>query len=293
MTRRLVCWFAVSAAAVCGCAGTWERVSSHQFRDAPFKAMFTSEDPMTVLRTKVEGGDRAAAMRRLKEPLAAGLSEPEQDEALQILSTAATSDPSPVVRTAAIDALGRFKDPRAVPILIAAYHQADGVPSDPARAAGGVQQAAAFRTADATDPLSLLGPVGFEQPFVTTLRSRSVSALANTNSPEAVAFLARVAAPGTEKSAKPDAEPTDRDVRSAAVKGLGKMRSPAAVTALARVLKDEAGHDVVLAQNAHTGLKELTGRNLPADPEQWDQLIQTGVTVQPEPNLIQRAIGWR
>jgi HEAT repeat protein len=205
-----------------------------------------------------------------------------------MLGTAATSDPSPVVRAAAIDALGRFRDPRAVKILIAAYHKADGLATEPR--GNGIQQASAFQRADSTDPLSLLGPAGFEPAFVTTLRSRALASLAKTNSTEAVAFLANVAAP--PPTDKPDPNAADRDVRSAAIRGLGQMRSQEAVVALTRVLKDESGRDVVLAQNAHSGLKELTGQNLPADPEQWGKLVQTGVQVSSEPNMIQRVVGW-
>lgn len=272
-----------------GCAGTWDQVSSQKFRDAPFKTLFNSDDPMTVLRTKVEGNERADAMRRLKEPKLDGRSDQEQDEALQMLATAATSDPSPIVRTAAIDALGRFRDPRAVNILIAAYHNADGTSSDPTKS-GDSLQLVGGRRQNPTDPIAALGPVGFEPAFVTTIRSRTATALSQTNSPEAVAFLANVATGGTKVSE--NAESNDRDVRSAAVRGLGQMRNKEAVVALARVLKDETGRDVVLAQNAHVGLKELTGKDLPADPDQWNQVIQTGVEVQQEPNAVQRAINW-
>lgn len=284
---------ACTVAALAGCAGTWDRVSSHSFWDAPLKNTFTSEDPITVLRTKVEGSERADAMRRLTEPAAAGRPAPEQDEALQMLGAEATANPSPVVRAAAIDALGRFQDPRAVGILIAAYHKADGLAADP-RGADGVQQASAFRRADPTDPLSMLGPTGFEPVFVSSLRAKAVKSLSNSSTPEAVRFLANVAAapPAAKPDSAPDAATADRDVRSAAVRGLGRMRTPEAVAALARVLKDEAGRDVVLASNAHAGLKELTGKDLPADPDQWDKVVQAGVQVQPEPNAVQRAVGW-
>lgn len=282
MVRLALFVVAAGGMTLTGCAGTWDKISSRKFREAPFDGMFSSEDPMTVLRTKVEGNERADAMRRLEEPVHNGGTEQEQGEALQILATAATSDPSPVVRTAAIDALGRFRDPRAVKILIAAYHRANGLPVDEGDAEGSLRQAdGRFTQAEA---LASLGPVGFEPSFVTALRSRSAAALAQTNHPDAVAFLSNVAAGG--------AETTDRDVRSAAVRGLGQMRSPEAVTALARVLKEEAGRDVVLAQNAHDGLKSLTGQDLPADPDQWNQVIQAGVEVQPEQNLVQRAVGW-
>ncbi len=282
--RTIAAIFAASAiATTCGCAGTWDKVSSQKFRDNPFKSTFyPAEDPMTVLRTKVDGNERADAMRRLTEPAADGKSAQEQDEALQALATAATSDPSPIVRCAAIDALGRFADPRAVKILIAAYHQADGAPTEPTK--GGVMQAGRF------DPLAGMGPVGFEPVFTTTLRSRAATALASTKQPEAVTFLASVAAgSGVDENGQPT---TDRDVRSAAVRGLGRVRSKESVAALSRILKDESGRDVVLAHNAHAGLKDLTGKNIPADPAEWEKVVQAGVEVQPEPNLLQRAAGW-
>ncbi len=72
------------------------------------------------------------------------------------------------------------------------------------------------------------------------------------------------------------------------------MRSPEAVTALATVLKQEAGRDVVLAQNAHEGLKTLTGKDLPADPDKWQAVIQTGgATVETKPTNLIEQMGWK
>ena len=106
---RLIAMVALVAAGS-GCASTWETMTSRQFRDKPFGTMFGTEDPLTVLRENPDGETRARAMRRLKEPAANGRPQAEQEEALQILSTAATSDSSPWVRMAAIDALGKFQD---------------------------------------------------------------------------------------------------------------------------------------------------------------------------------------
>jgi HEAT repeat protein len=284
--RALILIAATAAVAHVGCAGTWEAVSARKFREAPLKSMFSSEEPISVLRNKVDGNERADAMRRLKEPAANGKPPAEQDEAMQILWTAATTDPSPIVRVAAIDALGRFTDPRAVGLLKDAYEKADGVPSDPAKLA----------TTDLTqvasvDDIAMLAPTGFEPSFVATLRQRTITALAGKPSPEAVAFVAKVAttAPGASEQ-----QQLDRDVRSAAVRGLGQMRSPEAVTALATVLKQEAGRDVVLAQNAHEGLKTLTGKDLPADPEKWQAVIQPGgATVDPKPTNLIEQMGWK
>lgn len=287
MARRLLILVVVLAVACqLGCAGTWDVVSSRKFREDPFRTMFTSEDPITVLRNKVDGNERANAMQRLKEPAKNGKSPQEQDEALQILWTAATTDPSPLVRVAGIDALGRFEDPRTIALLKDAYDKAGGVPTDPAKqpAAADLQQAANIES------MIMLAPTGFEPSFVTMLRSRTATALAAKPSPEAVAFLAKVAT--TEPSANVDQQ-LDRDVRAAAVRGLGQMRSKESVTALASVLKQEAGRDVVLAQTAHEGLKELTGKDLPADPDQWSQVVQAGVPVAPKPAGLIEQMGWK
>ncbi|MCU0705852.1 MAG: HEAT repeat domain-containing protein [Fimbriiglobus sp.] len=282
--RALILLAAAAMIAPVGCARTWDVVSSRKFREAPFSTLFSSEEPIAVLRNKVDGNERADAMRRLKEPAKQGKGQAEQDESLNILYTAATSDPSPIVRVAAIDALGRFDDPRTVTLLKEAYAKADGVPSDPARAEkNDLQQAAAL------DPILMLAPTGFEPSFVATLRSRTVAAMAGKGSPEAVAFLAQVA---TSEPTGTDAQ-LDRDVRSAAVRGLGKMRSKDSVAALATVLKQEAGRDVVLAQNAHEGLKELTGQDLPADPEKWQAVVQAGLKVEEKPVGLIRQMGWK
>ena len=270
-----------------GCAGTWDRVSAKKFREAPFGAMFNNDDPMLVLRRSQDGNDRAAAMRKLKEPKESGRPAEEQDEALQILWQASTLDPSPIVRTAAIDALGRFRDPRAVRLLIDSYVRADGIESDPVKQQQAIQTVGAGKV-PSEELLALSAPVGFEPAFVTTLRSRSITALAQSNSPEAVKFLAQVAS----SPAKVDDLNLDRDVRAAAVRGLGQLRNKESVTALAGIWKTESTRDVVLVQNAHEGLKNLTGKDLPADPEKWSAVVQAGVELKPEPNAIQRAFTW-
>ena len=116
----------VASVGLAGCASTVDTLTSRNFREKPYETLFKPGDPLTVMRTSQEGDERAAAMRRLKEPLHEGRPQEEQDEAVKLLTTAATSDPSPVVRVAAVDALGRFQDQRAVGILTAAYHQATG-----------------------------------------------------------------------------------------------------------------------------------------------------------------------
>src|SRR5438270_8175486 len=111
-------------AGLSGCAGPgfWDDVTS---RDFHFKSMFASSPPpIAVLRESTDGDARAKAMLALKEPRANGGTEAQQDEAVQILTRAAVADPQPLCRRSAIQALGRFRDPRAVPALMQAYETA-------------------------------------------------------------------------------------------------------------------------------------------------------------------------
>jgi HEAT repeat protein len=257
-----------------GCASTWDTMTSRRFRDAPFGTMFKSDDPMAVLRENPDGEARARAMRDLKEPAA----EPEQTEAIEILAAAATGDPSPWVRVAAIDALGRFRDPRAVEHLAHAYHQAGGKPPAQQDKAPGLLN----------DRLGLHGPQGFPSDQAANIRGRAIEALAKTGRPEAVGFLAEVAStPTTEFE-----DPIERNaVRQRAVAGLAKIRDKEAVAALAKVLAAEQGKDVTLTNLAHGGLVELTGLKHPADPAAWNEVVQAGFEIAPEPSGLRRALG--
>ena len=289
MGRFFILTLVAATAGSVGCSSTWEKVSSRKFKDKPFQTMFGGEeDPVHVLRTSPEGGERAAAMARLKEPLLNGGSQAEQDEIVEhVLGPAAATDPSPVVRAAAIDALGRFKDPRASRLLVAAYHQAPGrSASDPGSSPAA---AALMLTAGGNkipDRLGLAGPSGYAAETTSMLQSRCLDGLAKAGTPEAVELLTRVAEgqPGST-------EPVDRDTRLAAVRGLAKVRQPGSVVALQKVLASEAGKDTGLASRAHAGLVDLTGQELPPDPQKWGEVVQAGVTVAPERNGVERAVG--
>jgi hypothetical protein len=263
---RLILLAAVGLTA--GCASTVDTMTSRRFRQDPFGTMFKSEDPVAVLRDTSRGGDeRARAMRRLTEPAAEGRSQ-EQDEIVNILSAAATSDPSPVVRVAAVDALGRFRDERVVSVLTTAYTNAGGGIAKPA-----------------TDtPFPLAGPTGFSPEMVTMIRTRVVESMGDTGRSEVVPMLAKVAT-------SPESE-TDRDTRLAAVRGLAKLRQPESAVALAQVLAAEKGKDPALAGRAHDGLIHLTGLNHPADPERWAAVVQAGAPIAEEPNPVVQAVKW-
>lgn len=288
---------AVLSLGLTGCANTWDTLTSRKFRQAPMtttKHLFSPEDPLVVLRADPprDGDDRAKAMRRLKEPLRSGLTQQDQDEVVDLLARAATADPSPVLRLAAIEALGRFDDPRAAGLLSMAYQNAHGRPEgapDPAKAAG----IPAAGRAPGRSAAPLVAPSGFAPDTVAVIRCRALEALGRTGQPEAARFLATVAAPAADTA--PDGS-DDRDVRLAAVRGLGQCRHPEAVAALSQVLTAEGGKDPAVVGRAHDGLVRLTGRRLSTDPKEWEGVVQAGVVIAPEPtwadDAVETAAGW-
>jgi hypothetical protein len=269
-----------------GCASTWDTVTSRKFRQKPFDVMFKSEDPLTVMKISNEGDERAHAMQRLKEPIRNGGTSGDQDEAINLLSAAAVSDPSPVVRVAAIDALGRFQDERAAGILITAYNAGDGIP------AGVEKPKRRSRPLDPDDPMlfierySLRGPVGYADEVASAIHSRAITALAGTGRPEAMPVVALAAQGGGD-------QPIDRDTQLAALRGLAKMRTPESVSVLVTVMKAEKGKDPALTARAHESLKNLTGKDYPNDPQAWETAMKSGTaTIVPEPTMIQQVGLW-
>jgi hypothetical protein len=288
--------FAVVSLGLTGCAGTWDTITSKKFRSDPWNTtarMMNPEDPLVVLLADPprDGDERARAMRRLKEPLRDNRTQQEQDAVIDVLARAATADPSPVLRLAAVEALGRFEDPRVAGILVIAYQNAHGRlpgserPDTGIRPAGGTARTPSRGTTADRFPLS--GPTGYPPDTVAAIRCRAVEALGRTNRPEAVRFLAMVAVPN------PDTAPEgadDPEVRQAAVRGLGHCRQPEAVYALSQVLNAASGKDHVMVVWAHDGLVRLTGKRLPPDPQQWEAVVQAGVVIAPEPSPIETAV---
>src|SRR5206468_1748632 len=145
------------------------------------------------------GDERAKAMRRLKEPIESGGTRQDQDEIVELLARTATADPSPVLRLAAVEALGRFHDPRVAGVLMLTYQRAHGRPGgapappdgDPTvQLAGGSTGRVPGR--GALDR-SLAAPTGYAPDTVAVIRCRTLESLGRTNRPEAVQFLAAVA----------------------------------------------------------------------------------------------------
>ena len=292
--------FAGTPLALTGCAGTWDTISSRTFRKDPLNTTYhliRPEDPMAILRSDPPraGDERAKAMRRLKEPLTNGLSQQDQDQIVDLLARSATNDASPVLRMAAIEALGRFEDPRAPGILMIAYQKAHGraegtpdpMPESGLQLAGGPNGRTPGRLASL---VPLTGPTGFSPDTVEAIRCRSLESLGRTNRPEVVQFLGAVAAGLTTQSAPEGSD--DREVRLAAIRGLAKCRQPEAVAVLSRVLAAESGKDTAIVGRAHDGLVHLTGKRIPADPAKWNEVVQAGVTIAPEPTWVDTAFEW-
>lgn len=284
-----------------GCASMWDAVTSRRFREAPLKTVgnvISPEDAMVVLRADPPrpGDERAKAMHRLKEPIRNKGTQEDQDQIIEILARTATNDNSPVLRFAAIEALGRFEDPRAIGILMTAYHRADGRTDSTPNAPngndivpiGGLSAGRAPTRTGLEAYAQLRGPTGFAPDTVSALRCRCLESLGRTQKPEAARFLAAVAGAGGPNIKAPGSE--EPEVRQAAVRGLSECRQPEAVAALAEVLKHESGKDVILARQSHTGLVKLTGKRLPPDPEKWNEVVQAGVTIAPEPTWVEQVI---
>jgi hypothetical protein len=295
--------FAVASLGLTGCAGTWDTLTSRRFREHPWQTaqkMVVPENPVAVLLADPprDGDERAAAMRRLKEPIRHGGAPETQDAVLAVLQRAATADPSPVLRMEAIAALGKFQDPQAANILMTAYQNAHGRrPDEPAPPKitdeGKVVPAGLSAGRSPTSGLlerfsTATGPTGFPPEWVTAIRCRAAESLGRTNRPEAAKFLAVVAGGSGDVAIEGGEE---RDIRLAALRGLGHCRQPESVVALTQVLAAEAEKkDTAILGRTHEGLVHLTGKKLPPDPHAWGEVVQAGVVIAPEPAWWESAI---
>jgi hypothetical protein len=254
-----------------GCASTWDNFSSRQYRsDVASNPMrlFSDEDPMTVLRTSTDGHARAKAMLKLEQPN----SPQEANEALGYLSDAAIKDTSPVVRSAAIDALGRFNDPQTFNLLYAAYQQSNGP------------------QASQTGITNLYNTNGYSPEVITMLKSRALESMAKTGRPEAVRFVAEVA---MKQEDIKNSTTVDRDVRLAAVRSLGMVKTKESAQILLNIMNNESIRDTAVSNRAHEGLVKLTGANYQPGDAKWSEIAQSGfVTNESSGGIIETVSGW-
>jgi hypothetical protein len=219
------CLAASAGASVAGCANTWDDVTSRNFH---FRSIWEHSDPVAVLQTSTDGDDRAKAIGALKEPRTHGGSTAEQDQALQWLTQAAVSDSQPVCRLAAIQALGRFTDPRCVPTLIAAY------------------EAAPQMTPEVT----------------VAVRCSALAALGESRQQTAIAFLIREASKASPTEVVDREINQARDVRLAALRALKNFEASAEVSAaMMQILRAE--HDVAVLDRARETYVKVAGREPP------------------------------
>lgn len=231
-----------------GCATFWDDVTS---RDFQFKGLFSSPNALVVLRDSSDGDKRAKALRSLREPSQHGGTQQEQDLIINTLSAAATSESQPLCRLAAIDALSRFKDPRAAQALIAAYDNA-----------GNFRRSASIAEGVYT-------PGGPGPETVARIQCQALRALGETRNPLAVDLLVRVVRETRSDNDQEAGFVMDR--RIAAARALGRFHEPQGEQVLLEVLAREK--DVALRDRAHESLQEATGRKLPPDSKLWAQVL--------------------
>jgi HEAT repeat protein len=236
-----------------GCAGYWDEVTARNYH---FKDMFAkAPEPLGVIQNSPDGDKRAKALRSLTEPLQHNGSQQEQDVVVQVLNWRAANDTQALCRLAAIQVLGKFKDPRAVEGLKEAYYRAGS----------------------------------FNPETANVVRCQALASLGETGNPAAVETLVKVLhEPPVEG---PDQDKQQKmDERIAAARALGHFKNYESATALVQVLQAES--DVALRNRAHESLELATGKHYPADAQVWGDYIQHGpdVPLVSEPSLKDKVI---
>ncbi len=244
--------------ALSGCTHFWEDATAYDPHGTGWRDHLTyrwqrltdQRDPMEVLLTDKDHDLRARAIRSLKEPLANGGTEKEQQDLLVLLSVTARAEKEPTVcRLAAVEKLGEFKDQQATQKLLDAFH-------------------AKVNVAEST-----------RNPVV---QMAALDALARRRDPAAIETLTDSALNGTHP-----------DICITASKGLANFENYQAVNALVRVLEKEKQKEVreknmALRYQANASLQQITGKELPPDPEAWQQyLLQAPADRKPAPTRDQ------
>lgn len=241
--------------AASGCANFWEDVTSRDFKMSDLWKK--SPDPVEVITKSSDGARRAKAFAALREPLEHGGSAGQQEQYLQLLTTAAREDREPLCRLAAIRALGGYRDPRAVRTLEDVYQQSR---------------------------------LPFTQDFNSMIRQQALASLERNGDEETRHLLVRVARqPGPSKEASLTDRQQTQDEKLIAIRALGKYRQQECIATLAHIYKSEK--DIALRDRAHDSLELATGRKLPDDPDAITAELLTPATAD-ERNFIERVTGF-
>lgn len=276
-TRYSVYAILLAAPLFGGCASTVDTMTGQRFKHSPFHTMFHSEDPLDQIKNSPEADVRAQAMLSIKEPKRSGGSEKEQFEVLQLLATSATSDKQPPCRLNAIEALGRFEDPRTSAILVTAYQTAgQEAPAEMPPTETGVV-AAGRRTRSGFAPVS-----SFTGDTIVTIQCRALESLGKKRTPEALALLCQVASTPAKREAKPteidalianNSGQDQFDLRLAAIRSLENFKGDSgAAHTLYRVMNTE--HDVALKNRAHQSLMKVTGQSYAPNAPEWRAFLK-------------------
>jgi HEAT repeat protein len=246
----------LTALSLSGCANFWDEVTS---RDFEVKALFVKPNPLVVLHDSSDGDARAKAYRALREPLQHGGTQQDQEAIVKILVAGATTERQPLCRLAAIQSLGRFKDPRAVQGLKDAF----------------------------------LVSGTFAPEIATRIQIAALNSLGQTGNPAAVDLLVRVVKQPPAEGPALDQQQT-LDVRIAAARALGNFNHYQGTEALVAVLRTEK--DVGLRDRAYESLQASTGKDLPPDPKAWDDLVHQAGATSPQTAIDdgkkRKMLGW-
>ncbi len=244
-----------------GCAGFWEELTSRE-RDWNYVTGIGKPHPLTVVERSTDGARRAEALGLLKEPILNGGTQQDQDAYLNILGTAAQSDPLPLCRLQAIRALGKFKDPRAARRLEEVYRQRN------------------------MHPITMPDQIAM-------IRKEALVALEQTGDKDARHLLVAVARqPGPSLESNLTDRQQTQDEKLIAIRALGKYRDAETVEALKFVMRTEK--DIALRHRTLDSLEQATGMKWPSQREAWmredapPQPIATGN----DKNPIQKVGAW-
>ena len=228
-----------------------------------FDAFRDPADPMAVIRDSKEGCKRVRALECLKEPLANGGTQKEQDLVVSVLCYCAAKDSLAPCRMAAIDTMRKFKDVRVVEGLKDAYYGAS-------KLAAGVVHGGAYAGAGGTGRYRQ--PGGRGHPGSSPARAGDSGARCRSSAEN-------------QREDRRRPEP------------LGKFKQYQSTAALAEVLKSE--DDVALRKRAHESLVSATGHDLPPDGAVWQEFLNNPAnkdSIGREPTWGERVLqltGWK
>jgi HEAT repeat protein len=232
-----------------GCAGFWDEVTSNNF---DVHHLFEKPNPFVVLQNSTDGNERAKALRALSEPRQDGGTDRDQEAVINILTAAATKEKQFLCRMAAIESLGKFKDPRAVNALIEAFYSSGS----------------------------------FAPDLALRIQTQSLVALGETHQPPAAQFLIKVV------REKPRGEGSElerqqiMDVRIAASRALGQFHDPTSLQTLQDIVQTEK--DVALHDSAEDALQLASGKGSGFDWKTLENLILPASAKDPDPTQSAR-----